>query len=83
MQHTLETSKFCRLERERQKEVLQEINLYLNGLKAEGRVEWALKHISGKHALTSSFGIQAAVCLHMYSNQKPDIPVAIIEYKAG
>lgn len=79
MQHTFETSKFFRLERERQEAVLQEVNLYLNGLKAEDRVEWALKHISGKHALTSSFGIQAAVCLHMYSNQQPDIPVIFID----
>jgi phosphoadenosine phosphosulfate reductase len=79
MQHTLETSKFFRLERERQEEVLQEINLYLNGLKAVDRIEWAFKHISGKQALTSSFGIQSAVCLHMYSNQKPDIPVILID----
>lgn len=29
--------------------------------------------------LTSSFGAQAAVCLHMVTRQRPDIPVILVD----
>ena len=46
---------------------------------AERRVEWALDRLPGKHILSSSFGAQSAVMLHLMSRQMPDIPVVVID----
>lgn len=43
------------------------------------RVEWALANLPGEHILSSSFGAQAAVMLHLVSTVKPDIPVVMID----
>jgi phosphoadenosine phosphosulfate reductase len=49
------------------------------GFNADERVAWALEHLPGEHVLTSSFGIQAAVLLHLVTRQRPDIPVVFID----
>jgi len=41
------------------------VNGQLETLSAEQRVAWALEHLPGEFVLSSSFGIQAAVCLHL------------------
>lgn len=46
---------------------------------AKERVAWALEHLPGPHVLSSSFGAQAAVSLHLVSSQRPDIPVIFID----
>ena len=46
---------------------------------AQERVEWALNTLPGKHIVSSSFGAQSAVMLHLLSEQKPDIPVVVID----
>ncbi len=46
---------------------------------AEERVAWGLKHFSGAIALSSSFGAQSAVLLHMVTRQRPDIPVILVD----
>ena len=48
-------------------------------ISAEERVSWSLDYLIGEQALTSSFGIQSSVCLHMYHNIKPGIPVVFID----
>lgn len=58
---------------------LAEINAWLGTLSAQQRVSWALEHLDGRHALSSSFGAQAAVSLHLVTRQKPDIPVILID----
>lgn len=58
---------------------LAEINQSLAARSAEQRVAWALEHLPGRHALTSSFGAQAAVSLHLVTRQAPDIPVILID----
>jgi phosphoadenosine phosphosulfate reductase len=58
---------------------LAELNTWLAGRTAEQRVEWALQHTPGKHALSSSFGAQAAVSLHLLTRQQRDIPVILID----
>ena len=58
---------------------LADLNVWLGGRSAEQRVEWALAALSGGHALSSSFGAQAAVSLHLLTAQKPDIPVILID----
>jgi len=54
-------------------------NALFAGLSAAERVGWALEHLPGNHVLTSSFGIQAAVLLHLVTRQRPDIPVVFID----
>jgi phosphoadenosine phosphosulfate reductase len=54
-------------------------NRQLHALDAEGRVRWALEHLPGTHALSSSFGAQAAVSLHLVTRLAPGIPVVVID----
>ena len=46
---------------------------------AEERVEWALRTLPGEHIVSSSFGAQSAVMLHLMNAQKPGIPVVVID----
>jgi len=59
--------------------LLDEINADLERMDAASRVRWALDHLPGAHALSSSFGAQAAVSLHMVVSQAPSIPVILID----
>ena len=58
---------------------LKALNAALEKLGAEERVGWALEHVPGQHVLSSSFGAQSAVSLHLVTRQKPDIPVVLID----
>lgn len=58
---------------------LDAANRQLERLDAEGRVRWALEHLPGTHALSSSFGAQAAVSLHLVTRLAPGIPVVVID----
>lgn len=58
---------------------LAELNLALGRLTAERRVAWALEHVPGEHVLSSSFGAQAAVSLHLVTRQRPQLPVVLID----
>lgn len=46
---------------------------------AEERIEWALATLPGKPIISSSFGAQSAVMLHLMTQQKHDIPVVVID----
>ena len=48
-------------------------------MSAEQRAVWALERLPGEHIVSSSFGAQSAVMLHMMSSQKPDIPVVVVD----
>ena len=48
-------------------------------MSAEDRVAWALDKLPGQHILSSSFGAQSAVMLHLLSRQMPNIPVVVID----
>ncbi|MCX8964462.1 phosphoadenosine phosphosulfate reductase [Erwinia psidii] len=58
---------------------LAEINNRLDKLSACERVLWALENLPGEAVLSSSFGIQAAVSLHLITRLKPDIPVILTD----
>ncbi|MBK4771135.1 MAG: phosphoadenylyl-sulfate reductase [Pantoea sp. Morm] len=58
---------------------LAESNIQLEKLSAEQRVSWALEQLPGAFVLSSSFGIQAAVLVHMVTQQRPDIPVILTD----
>nr|VXZ81137.1 Phosphoadenosine phosphosulfate reductase [Klebsiella pneumoniae] len=40
---------------------------------------WALENLPGNYVLSSSFGIQAAVSLHLVNQIRPDIPVILTD----
>ncbi|MFC3396529.1 phosphoadenylyl-sulfate reductase [Brenneria rubrifaciens] len=58
---------------------LAAVNKRLEALSAQERVGWALEHLPGEYVLSSSFGIQAAVSLHLVTRQRPGIPVILTD----
>lgn len=54
-------------------------NCKLAPLSAAERVAQTLEHFPGVHALTSSFGAQAAVSLHLLTQQQPDLPIILVD----
>lgn len=58
---------------------LAELNNRLEKLSAQDRVLWALENLPGEAVLSSSFGIQAAVSLHLVNQAKPGIPVILTD----
>jgi phosphoadenosine phosphosulfate reductase len=58
---------------------LRELNRWLATRSASERIAWALDNTAGTHALSSSFGAQAAVSLHMATRLKADIPVILVD----
>jgi phosphoadenosine phosphosulfate reductase len=55
------------------------MNATVEALPAMARVEWTAAHLAGPQVLSSSFGAQAAVSLHMVTRVLPDIPVILID----
>jgi phosphoadenosine phosphosulfate reductase len=58
---------------------LERCNSIFSSLSAEDRVRWAYEHLPGQHALSSSFGAQAAVSLHLLTRVDPDVPVILVD----
>ncbi|SJN60112.1 Phosphoadenosine phosphosulfate reductase [Vibrio ruber DSM 16370] len=58
---------------------LAELNGYLESLSAQERIIWAFENLQGTLAVSSSFGIQAALMLHMVSQVKNDVPVILTD----
>lgn len=58
---------------------LEETNAALETASATERVAFALEHSSPNVVLSSSFGAQAAVCLHLVTQQWPEIPVVLLD----
>ena len=62
-----------------QLQALAAINQQLAPLSPAERVAFALQELPGQHMLSSSFGIQAAVMLHLVTQAKADIPVVLTD----
>jgi phosphoadenosine phosphosulfate reductase len=58
---------------------LHAINQAFEPLSADQRAAQALELLPGAHVLTSSFGAQAAVMLHLVNRVSPGIPVVLID----
>ena len=58
---------------------LEDANRFLSGLSAAERVAWAIENTPGLHVMTSSFGVQAAVMLHLVNERAPGIPVVVVD----
>lgn len=55
------------------------LNRTLAKLDASDRIRWALEHLPGAHALSSSFGAQSAVGLHMATQLDPSMKVILVD----
>jgi phosphoadenosine phosphosulfate reductase len=58
---------------------LQEVNSEMEKLDAASRVKWAVGEFGGQVALSSSFGADSAVMLHLCARVQPDIRVITID----
>jgi len=61
------------------REALAVVNRSLGSLPALQRVEQAVELLPGTHVLSSSFGAQSAVMLHLVNQVVPGIPVVLID----
>jgi phosphoadenosine phosphosulfate reductase len=71
--------KFFDLSKDHQKVLLNQGNDVLSTKTAEQRVSWALENLPQQFIISSSFGIQAAVMLHLVTEQYPSIPVVLLD----
>ena len=60
-------------------QALSALNRWLARLSAQDRVAWALDTLAGPNALSTSFGLQSAVSLHLVTRARPDIPVILVD----
>jgi len=58
---------------------LNDINRTMADLPAEERVSWAVDKFASRIVLSTSFGIQSAVLLHMVGTRRPRIPVIFVD----
>ncbi|GLQ44999.1 phosphoadenosine phosphosulfate reductase [Dyella lipolytica] len=58
---------------------LAKLDAWLLALSAEERVDWVLTHLPGTYVLSSSFGAQSAVSLHLLTQRVPAIPVVVVD----
>jgi len=76
---TLNLEALTKLNKVEQSLMLAEINGELESLSAQHRVEWAIANLAGNHVVSSSFGVQAAVMLHLSNQVKSNIPVILTD----
>lgn len=58
---------------------LAAVNPCLERMSAQDRFEWSLEYLPRQHVLTSSFGAQSAVMLHLLNHFERQIPVILID----
>lgn len=75
----LQLSALQGLDKAQQTAYLSELNTQLENKTAQQRIEWAVEHLPVQFVLSSSFGIQAALTLHMVTQVLPDIPVILTD----
>jgi phosphoadenosine phosphosulfate reductase len=59
--------------------MLSEFNMIVSRYSPEKRISWALKNLPFTHVMSSSFGIQSILLLHLIVKQKPNIPIILID----
>lgn len=79
MTNKLDLQHLLTLDKASQKQALTEANLLLEKMDAKQRVEWAVENLENELVLSSSFGIQAAVCLHLITDVKADTPIILTD----
>ena len=79
MPKTLNLAHLLTLSKAEQTAALAEVNTSLDNMTALERVKWAAEHLESELVLSSSFGIQAAVCLHLITSVKADTPIILTD----
>jgi len=79
MQETLDLAETQIQPQEPATSSLSEISAGLEKVSAEKRVAWALERFRPEIILSTSFGVQSAVLLHMVTQQWPEIPVVMVD----
>src|ERR1700744_3829132 len=72
-------AELAELETKEKAQPLSEISANLEKVPAEERVRWALERFRPDIMLSTSFGVQSAVLLHMVTQQWSDIPVVMVD----
>ncbi|WP_018691425.1 phosphoadenylyl-sulfate reductase [Algicola sagamiensis] len=62
-----------------QQQALLQINELFSPLSAQERIVWSLAHLPANPIVSSSFGIQAAVMLHLMTQTNQEIPVVLTD----
>jgi len=79
MTNQLDLQHLLTLDKTQRTQALAEVNVLLEKLTAHERVKWAVENLDNELVLSSSFGIQAAVCLHLVTSIKPDTPIILTD----
>src|SRR5690554_6777657 len=58
---------------------LSVVNPCLEKMPVQERIQWALDYLPANAIMTSSFGAQSAVLLHLITQVLPDIPVVLLD----
>ena len=58
---------------------LAALNNMLEQLPAIERIRWGMENLEGNHVLSSSFGLQSAVMLHLVTSVEPSIPIVLTD----
>jgi len=66
-------------ETESRRLTLEHCNRKFDRQSAVERVRWSLANLPPSHVLSSSFGAQAAVTLHLVTQESPDIPIVLVD----
>jgi len=79
MTNKLDLQHLLSLNKTQRSEALAEVNALLESKSASERVQWAVENLESELVLSSSFGIQAAVCLHLVTKVKADVPIILTD----
>ena len=79
MPNKLDLAHLLTLSKAQQTAALAETNTSLDKMTALERVQWAVENLESEFVLSSSFGIQAAVCLHLITTIKADTPIILTD----
>ena len=79
MPKALELTALLTLPKAEQTAALAEVNAQLEKMTALERVQWAVENLESEFVLSSSFGIQAAVCLHLITTVKADTAIILTD----
>lgn len=79
MTKKLDLQLLLRLDKAQRSAALAEVNVQLESKTAIERVQWAVENLENEFVLSSSFGIQAAVCLHLVTSVKADTPIILTD----
>jgi len=79
MINQLDLQHLLTLDKAQRTAALAEVNALLEKKTAQQRVIWAIENLQSEFVLSSSFGIQAAVCLHLITQIKADTPIILTD----